>query len=231
MFLAALGMVLAQSGQEENLTFEGIEKAKYEAFANMKSFSGRYDVGTLPAGQRQSIYLKLNDKARAVRVVVDGQTVVESAWTKDKKWLINHVTAQYQNDEKKDGFPLVNPFKSLAVEKGRANFSVADMGPRFNTDPQPQIVSDTVVEESGKKLRRIESKTINSETKGEITIVQLFDEGTWITRRFSMEILADDKPVIKVNGFLRDDKRDALQDSEFAFPNTVTGKYQRVVGG
>lgn len=231
MLSAALSLVAVGAGVQETPTFAELEKLKYEAFSKLKSFGGRYDVGTLPAGQRQSVYLKISETGRAVRVVVDGKTVVESAWTKDKKWLVNHMTAQYQNDEKKDGFPLVGEFKALPVEKGRANFSVADTGPRFNTDPEPKIVSDTVVEESGKKLRRIESLTSNPATKGEIKIVQLFDEGTWITRRFALEITAEDKPVMKVNGFLRDDNRSPVAVSSFAMPTDVVGKYQKVTGG
>lgn len=234
MLLVALGAVgvMGLTGQASPApkTFAEIEKAKYEAFSKLEKFSGHYDVVLLPASQRQSIYLTLDSTGRRVKVVVDGNTVVESAWTKDQKWLVNHVTAQYSLEDKPGAVTLVEPYKALKTEKGRANFAVADMGPRFNADPEPTIESDSEVTEDGKTLRRIQASSKNADTDGVVTITELFDKGTFITRRFTMEIVSKGKTIWRADGFLRDDKKGDLGTKPFAMPNGVVGTFSKVGG-
>lgn len=227
MFFAVLGA--AALGQQ--VTFAEIEKAKYEAMASTQGFSGRYDVVTLPSGLRQSVYLWANEGARRIKVTAEGNPVVESAWTKDRKWLVNYGTRQYKDDSKSGGFSLADPYKPLVSEPGRANFGVTEMGVRFAADPEPKVTSDAPVTEDGRKLRRIEAEGDNPQSKGTIKIVQLFDEKTWIVRRFSLEIIANGKQMLKVNGFLKDDKVGSAVKVDLALPGGVAGSFQRVSGG
>ncbi len=229
MVVSVLCSVVLGGIQEKSMTFLEIEKAKYEAFTAYEG-SGRYEVLTLPEALKQTISFTVGKAGRRIKVVTDEQPVVESGWTKDYKWLVNHLTQQYQEVKKPDGIILVDPYKPLVAEQGRASFAVKDMGPQFNADPVPTILKDEVVTESGKRLRRVEAVAKSEPTKGEIRIVQFFEPGSWITQRFSLEISASGKSVLRITGSLKDEKKGNMDRSLFSFPNSVIGRYQRVEG-
>lgn len=224
MISALLGATLV--GQK--LTFSELEKTKYEFLTKTAGFSGRYDISTLPTGTRQSVFLWMTPSAKRIKVVAGGLDVVESAWTKDRKWLVNHATKQYKDDLKSAGFSIFDEFRPLPVQAGRATFAVAEMGPRFACDPEPAIVADEIVTEEGMKLRRVEAVAKNAETSSEVRIVQLFREGGYITQRFSMEIKSKGNQVLKVNGFLEEAKLGAAVSVSLDLPKAVIGEYQKV---
>ncbi len=226
MFSMIVGSVLL--GQK--MSFSELEKTKYEAMAKTTGFQGRYDVSTLPSGNRQSVYIWATPSSKRIRVIAGGLEVVESAWTKDRKWLVNHATRQYKDDQKPDGFAISEEYRPLSVQAGRANFSIAEMGPRFAADPEPVILKDEMVTEEGKKLRRVEAVGKNASTNSEVIIIQLFDENTYIVRRFSMEISTKGKQVFKVNGFLNDSVSGEKASVSMELPKGVVGEYQLVSG-
>lgn len=229
MLVSFLSALVLNGGQSATPSFGEIEKAKYEAFSAYVG-SGKYEVFTLPSAVKQSITFSVGPLGRRVRVTNGETEVAESGWTKDTKWLVNHVTQQYSEVKAEGAIRLVEPYEALKAEKGRANFSVQDMGPRFAADPVPAVVKDEVVTVEGRKQRRIEALAKNGAGDGEIRIVQFFDEGTWITRQFSLEISAGGKSVLRLTGHLREDKKEAPGLGAFAFPNRVIGRYQRVNG-
>ncbi|MCB0826893.1 MAG: hypothetical protein KDC26_11950 [Armatimonadetes bacterium] len=229
MIVAAL--VIAQTAP---LTFDQIEQKKFEAFTKLTSFSGRYDVISVPgegAGQRQAIELAITQASRRVKVTVNGNPLVESAWSKDQKWIANHNTRAYFLQDDPGKVELFGEYKALPVEKGRMNFIVNDLGPRFNTDPAPVIKSNGEVTEEGKTYTRIESLTTNAETQGTVKIIQFFPKGTWIPERFTVEVDAKGKKMLEVVGFLRDYSMTKPVDSSvFVLPAAVKQNYTRVSG-
>lgn len=229
MILAALAIA-----QTTPLTFDQIEQKKFAAFTNLTSFTGRYDVISVPAegaGQRQAIELIITQTSRRVKVTVNGSPLVESAWTKDQKWIANHNSRAYLLQDDPGKVELFGEYKALPVEKGRMNFIVNDLGPRFNTDPTPVIQSQTEVTEEDKVYNRIESLTTNADTQGSVKIVQFFPKGTWMPERFTVEVEAKGKKMLEVVGFLRDYSfNKPIDSSVFVLPAIVKQNYQRVSG-
>ncbi|MDI9636527.1 hypothetical protein QPK87_01270 [Kamptonema cortianum] len=229
LFAAASMATLATP--QQRLTFNEIEQRKYEAFASHSGFKGKFVVITIPgegAGTRQEVEVSITPIGKRIKVTVNGVAQMESGRTKDERWLAFHPGKVYQLKRDPGNIELNAPYKPLTVESGSLNFSVNEYGPRFATDPAPTITSQTDIEEEGRKVTRVDATATNTSTRGKVEISQVFDRGTWITRRFELVMTKDGKQLMRIVGFLQDDNQNAnLAASFFTLPSEIQSNFKR----
>jgi outer membrane lipoprotein-sorting protein len=95
----------------------------------------------------------------------------------------------------------------------------------------PVVQSETAGTVDGKRVRTVTAVSNNATTGGQVRLVQHFDEGTWIVRRFEITVSAGGKVSATITGFLRDDKRGPVAFGTFQLPSEVSQKYRRVQTG
>jgi hypothetical protein len=237
MLAVALGTLLLtgqpqlQPGQPAR--FEQIEEEKFRAYSNLPSFRGTYVMVTLPSegvGMRQAIEMVLSGSGRRVKVLQDGQPVVETGWTSKSRWTANHMTRQYVLEEPEGGLELKPAFKPLFVEPGRVNVQLNEMGPRFAADPNPQTSAPTLDTVDGRRLHKYVATARTPDGSSTVVFTQWFDEGTWIVRRFELEKSTSDGRS-QIVGFLSEENFKApIALADFMLPTDIAGKYQRISG-
>lgn len=214
--------------------FATIERNKFEAFAQATQFQGTYQVVAAPTegtAVRQDVELALGEAGRKIRVFLGQRLIYESAWTKDRKWVADHQRQAYTLVDAPGQIPLTEPYRALAAPANNLNFIVNDLGPRFAADPMPVVQSEAAGTVDGKRVRTVTAVSNNATTGGQVRLVQHFDEGTWIVRRFEITVSAAGKVSATITGFLRDDKRGPVAFGTFQLPSEVSQKYRRVQTG
>ncbi len=216
----------------ETPTFAEIEKLKYEAFAHLKSFRGRYDVISLPkdgVGIKQEVSYVVGSVGRLIKVVVSGKLVVQMGYTAQQRWVVDYARKQYVVS-KGSGAELP-PYAILPCDPGSVNFQVSESGVRIATDPAATIELYQPVEEDGRSLLKVVAKAVNPASGGEVLATEWFDKGTWIVRKFEITSQVKGQVLMSLKGFLRDDVFTATStDKDFDLPQAELGGYQRVDG-
>ncbi|MCU0315069.1 MAG: hypothetical protein MUC92_00590 [Fimbriimonadaceae bacterium] len=216
---------------ETKLTFGQIEQKKYETFSQLKRFTGRYVLATLPeegVGERQEVFLTLGESGRKSQITLNGRLLLESARSTKNRWLVSYTDRQYVFEELDEKTLAIAPFVPLRVQTGSINFRVDESGMRFGSDPEPTVLSRTDETLDSRKVTKIVAKADNASTRGIVDVVQWFDQGTWIVRRFEITVTAQGKQRLKIVGTLQDANfKSEISDSAFNLPALANG-FQRV---
>ncbi|MBS1708348.1 MAG: hypothetical protein JSS65_06445 [Armatimonadetes bacterium] len=192
--------------QQATLGFDEIEKRKHESFTALKAFKGKYRIVTVPESGTaiiQEVVYVFSPTGRQVLVTVNDKAVVEMGWTEKETWRVSYADRKYATTVVDDGLKT-KPFKPLPVEKGQVNFTVGENGMRLNAEPTPTVQSIEDDKVDGKTLMKISAVSRNVVTGGELRVVQWFEKGDWVVRRFDITSLQDGVIKINVRGTLLD---------------------------
>lgn len=213
-------------------TWADVEQKKFTAFTNLVGFAGTYDVASVPAegaGFRQEVSYAFSPVARRMRVMVNGSAKLESAWTRDRKWVVYYAERKYSLVSAPGKIALTPPYQPLAVAPGSANFTVDDHGVRFASDPAPVVKSVEKETVEGATLRKITAEAKNSQTGGEMKVVQWFDGDGWIVRKFEITLISKGKTLMTIKGSLKGDKLGEVFDPRvFDLPANVVENFTKI---
>jgi len=212
-------------------SFAEIEKKKYEALAQLSSFSGTYEVVSIPregAGIKQSVTLLFAEEGRKATVVANGLPQIESVWTKSERWSVIYPQRTYSQKSYSQPMPLTEPYVALPSEAGSVNFAMDQTGVRFAASPEPKL--DSTGEESveGKPTTRYTFISRNTETGGEMKLTQWFDSGGWLLRKFELALSSRNGPVATIRGNLvKDTTTPEVSATSFRIPDSVRASFTR----
>jgi len=212
-------------------SFAAIEKSKYEAFAALTSFSGTYEVMTIPkdgAGSKQTVSILIAPTGRLTRIVSNGLPQFETAWTKAQRWTVFYPERRYSLAESSTDLPLTLPYAPLAAEPGSINFTMDQSGVRFAADPAPTVSAPVKETVEGKSVRKIVCSSRNQSTGGEMSISQWFDGEGWQLRRFELVLKSKGAVALTIRGNLvSDTPTPTVSESSFRLPDSIRQTFTR----
>ncbi len=226
-----LATVAAIALTQTPLRFADVEKNKYNAFAALTSFSGTYEVVTIPkegAGLKQSVTMLITADGRLTRIISNGLPQIESSWTKSERWTIWYGERRYSIVESATPLPLTLAYIPLATEAGSINFAMDQSGVRFAADPEPVVVPAVKESLEGKAVRRISCSSKNQATGGEMSLSQWFDGDGWLLRKFELQLKSKGVLVLTVRGTLTGDTTTPTAPANaFHLPDSIKATFTR----
>lgn len=222
--LAALILTQAPS-------FAQLEKQKVDAFGKLTGFKGTYVMVSIPqegTGVRQEVTLTISPEGRRVKLYAEGLDVAESAYNKKSKWIAYILEKTYEISSPVEGFALPPDVPPLKPNPGEMSLTLDDLGPRFATNPNPEVAPSTNETIEGKTLTRFDAKTISPSQKSQVQITQWFDPKTFIIKQFEITKTTDGK-VSRIKGFLiKEDLNAKIPVTEFDLPSNYANSFRRI---
>lgn len=221
MTLALVPLLLGQAP-----TFDQLEQMKQEAINKLVGFKGTYVMVSIPQegpGMRQEVTLTISPDGRRTKLYTEGLDVAESAYNKKRKWTAYLLDKAYEMEEPQDGITLPPSAPRLTPAVGEMSLTLDDLGPRFATNPAPNVAPATEDTVDGKKLTRYDAKTISPSQKSQVQITQWFEPKTFVLRQFEVTKTTDGR-ISRIKGFLVNDSINIkVNVSEFDLPAAYSG--------
>jgi hypothetical protein len=212
-------------------SFAQLEKQKVDAFTKLTGFRGTYVMVSLPqegVGIRQEVTLTISPDGRRTKLFAEGQDVAESAYNKKTKWTAFLYDKTYELNEPPEGFSLPPDIPPLTPKTGEMSLTLDDLGPRFATNPPPEVTAPTTENIDGKPYTRYDAKTISPSQKSQVQITQWFDPKTFIIKQFEITKTTDGR-VSKIKGFLiKEDLNAKIAATEFDLPANFASTFRRI---
>ncbi len=212
-------------------SFAQLEKQKVEAFGKLTGFRGTYVMVSLPQegiGIRQEVTLTISPDGRRTKLYAEGQDVAESAYNKTVKWTAFLYDKTYELFQPEKGFLLPPDVPPLTPAAGEMSLTLDDLGPRFATNPAPEVTAPKTETIEGKALTRYDAKTISPSQKSQVQITQWFDPKTFIIKQFEITKTTDGR-VSRIKGFLiKEDLNAKILATEFDLPANYATNFKRI---
>lgn len=173
-------------------SMEELELAKIKAWDELRLYR-EVLVMSLNGAKLTKTYVKSGHRFYARIDLPDGSHL-ETLNNGEMGWTLLHRRKTYYEGKVESPLPDDPKSRVLKAEEGAVQFKFDDREPvRFATNPMPEITSTEVVEEGGKKLRRVIARA-TGKSGGTITFTQWFLPDRWIIKKFKIEGGGEDGP-------------------------------------
>lgn len=213
------------------LSFQEFEKRKYETFASLRSFRGRYKIITAKSdgtAMRQDLVYQFGPKGRQMLLLINNKPFAELGWNETQVWRVSYNDKTLQSG--KVEVPLnLKPFEKLKSTAGQMNFVAGEFGIRFGFDPEPTVTGPDL-EVTGDFKEDRYSITIKDDAQDSVAnIRQWCDQGTFLIRRFEILVTVKGTRQLLVRGeLLEDDQRAVIPPTVGQVPTELPRDFKRV---